>query len=107
MVKIPEDILIIVQDYIRALKREIPVDKVVLFGSYAKECSREDSDIDLAVFSDYFEGMRRVDAIYYLLFKAADYDIDLQPLPFAKSDYYEQTGFAKEVLEDGFEIDVL
>ncbi|MBK8510760.1 MAG: nucleotidyltransferase domain-containing protein [Saprospiraceae bacterium] len=42
-------------DEIRAIG--IPLDKVILFGSYAKHEQRDDSDIDLALFSKYFSGI--------------------------------------------------
>jgi predicted nucleotidyltransferase len=34
----------------------IPLQRVVLFGSYARGEQREDSDIDVALFSDVFSG---------------------------------------------------
>jgi len=106
MAQVPEGIKQIVENYIRQLKKEIPVEKVVLFGSYAKGDYHKDSDVDLAIFSDYFDGMRRVDGINYLLLRAMEYDIDLEPLPFTKADYIEKSGFAREVLKEGIEINV-
>ncbi|WP_356711834.1 nucleotidyltransferase domain-containing protein [Paenibacillus sp. CECT 9249] len=41
------------------ISSEIPVKKAVLFGSYAKGTFDEESDVDLAVFSDYFEDKSR------------------------------------------------
>jgi uncharacterized protein len=104
MAQIPEGIKKVIEDYIRELKKEIPIEKAVLFGSYAKGNQHNDSDVDLAVFSDYFDGMRRVDGINYLLLRAMEYDIDIEPLPFTKADYFDQNGFAKEVLKEGIEI---
>lgn len=106
MAQVPEGIKQIVEDYIRKLKKEIPIEKAVLFGSYAKGKQHNDSDVDLAIFSDYFNGMRRVDGINYLLLRAVEYDIDLEPLPFTKADYSEKGGFAREVLKEGVEITV-
>ena len=106
MAQIPEKIMREIEDYIRQLKKEISIDKVILFGSYAKGNYHKDSDVDLAIFSDYFDGMRRVDGIDYLLLRAMEYDIDLEPIPFTKSDYNEKSGFAREVLKEGIEITV-
>jgi uncharacterized protein len=39
----------------------IPVQKMVLFGSYAKGNPTENSDIDVAIWSQYFEGNRLLD----------------------------------------------
>jgi uncharacterized protein len=106
MAQVPESIKQIVEAYIKKLRKEIPLEKVILFGSYAKGNYHNDSDIDLAIFSDYFNGMRRVDGINYLLLRAMEYDIDLEPLPFTKADYFEKSGFAREVLKEGIEIPI-
>lgn len=52
--KIPAKINKIVKDYIDVIKEEIPVSRVVLFGSYAKGTARQGSDIDIAVVSNKF-----------------------------------------------------
>lgn len=57
MVKIPEAISEFIAEYLNDLRQEIPVEKAVLFGSYAKGNYRKDSDVDLAIFSDFFKSM--------------------------------------------------
>lgn len=51
MANIPKNILEIIIKYIQELSKEISIDKVIIFGSYAKNCYNEDSDIDIAIFS--------------------------------------------------------
>jgi hypothetical protein len=46
----------IIEGFISRLMAEIPVDKVILFGSYGGGTPKEHSDIDLAVISDWFRG---------------------------------------------------
>jgi uncharacterized protein len=107
MVEIPKKIKKAVRNYVKELSRDIPIEKAVLFGSYAKGNFNKDSDIDLAIFSDYFKDMKRVDGIRFLLHKAIRYpDFDLQPVPFTISDYQERDDFVAEVLKDGIEINV-
>jgi len=65
MVKIPENIRQVVEDYLRDLSSEIPIERAFLFGSYAKGTYDKDSDIDLAIFSDNFLDMKRVESIKY------------------------------------------
>jgi uncharacterized protein len=60
MVKIPEAISEFIAEYLDDLRQEIPVEKAVLFSSYAKGNYRKDSDVDLAIFSDFFKSMDRV-----------------------------------------------
>lgn len=104
MVKIPENIRQVIVDYLRDLSLEIPIEKAILFGSYAKGKYDNDSDIDLAIFSDYFKDMNRVEGIKYLLKRARKYrGIDLEPISFTKEDYEERVGFAEEVIRHGIE----
>lgn len=107
MVKIPENIRNVVEDYLKELSSEIKIDKAILFGSYAKGNYGVDSDIDLAIFSDSFKDMERVESIKYLLKRARKYrGVDLQPISFTKQDYEEQLGFAEEVLRTGIELSI-
>ena len=108
MDRIPESIQKAVKDYILKLSRDIPVKKVILFGSYARGTSNEHSDIDLAVFSDYFKNMNRVDGIHLLLLKTmdCDLDIDIEPQPFTMEEYNDPHGFVEEILKTGIEINI-
>ena len=102
---IPQEILSLTADYINKLKQKIPVEKVVLFGSYARGNYTEDSDVDLAVFSSAFNNMTRVeDGLTFLLMQALDYQIDIQPQPYTMKDYIERTGLVDEIIKTGIEI---
>lgn len=101
MAQIPKFIETILNDYIEHIKTEIPVDKVILFGSYAKGSFHEDSDLDVAVFSDYFKNMRTVDGIQFLILKARGYNIDIEPLAFTTKIYLEREGIVDEIIRTG------
>ena len=66
MDRISEPIQRIINEYINDLSKEIEIDKVILFGSYAKGDTHKYSDVDLAIFSDYFKGMSRIDGLHFL-----------------------------------------
>lgn len=104
MDRIPKSIQIIIKDYIENLSKEIVVDKAILFGSYAKGTTHKHSDVDLAIFSDYFKNMHRVDGTHFLLLNAMDYDIDLEPQPFTIEDYQRPNGLVEEIIKTGIEI---
>lgn len=102
MVKLPENIRDIVEDYLEELSSEIKIDKAILFGSYAKGNYGIDSDIDLAIFSDSFKDMDRIESIKYLLKRARKYrGVDLQPVSFTNEDYEERLGIVEDVLKTG------
>ena len=45
------------------LSKDIHIEKVIVFGSYANGNPHKYSDVDIAIFSDYFKNMNRVDGI--------------------------------------------
>ncbi len=74
-------------------------------GLMSMSITPEDSDVDLAIFSDYFEGTPRIEGIKFLLSRARKYSsMDFQPTPFTYRDYLEKDGFVAEVLRKGVEI---
>lgn len=104
---IPQEVLNITAEYIYKLNQQIPVEKAILFGSYAKGNYSIDSDVDLAIFSPVFENMTRVDGLTFLLMQALGYKIDIQPQPFTMKDYIEKTGLVDEILKTGVEIKIV
>jgi len=104
MAPIPKEVLLATNEYINKLKKQIPVSKVILFGSYAKGNFTKYSDIDLAVFSSAFEKMSRFDGTTFLLLQALEYKIDIQPQPYTMQDYYEHIGLLDDILKTGIEI---
>lgn len=106
MVRIPESVQTVIKNYVSNLTREIDVGKVILFGSWAKGSMHDQSDVDLAIFSDYFEGVNRIDGIQFLVLRAMDYNIDIEPQAFTMDDYKEPIGIVEEILKTGIEIPV-
>jgi predicted nucleotidyltransferase len=87
----------------------MPVDRVYLYGSYAKGCATEFSDVDICIFLRDFGDKRRFDILYELLGVArrCNYvynDIFIEPNVFESSDLYDDNPFVKEVLRTGIEI---
>lgn len=63
------------------LKKEIPVAKILLFGSYAKGNYRKDSDIDVLVVSPYFKEGNYISHMQYLFRAASKVSSRLEPIP--------------------------
>lgn len=107
MVKIPREVEGVIKDYLKELGSDISIEKAILFGSYAKGNYGEDSDIDLAIFSDYFKDISQINGIRYLLKRTRNYKgLDIQAIPFVKEDYEKQIDFAKEIILTGIEINL-
>ena len=93
-----------VKCYADEVRRNIPVEKVVLYGSYAAGRARDDSDVDVCFFLTDFGDKERYDIIVILLTFASKYDLYIEPNAFEVSDLYTDNPFVKEVLRTGIEI---
>ncbi|MCX6155306.1 MAG: nucleotidyltransferase domain-containing protein [Candidatus Kapabacteria bacterium] len=104
MVEISDKIReIVIKFILEAKKDNISIDQAILFGSYAKGTNHEYSDIDLAVVSDNFEGIRFFDNVK-LINAALKSSIDLETHPYRPEDFKEDNPFVKEILEYGVRI---
>lgn len=97
------DLNMVISEFVSLVSDEFPLNEVYLFGSYARGNAREYSDIDLAIVSDKFEGIRFFDKQKlnkYLL--KSSYDIEVHP--FKTEDFTIENPFVKEILETGVKI---
>lgn len=107
MVKIPSNIINIIENFIKLLKEEnIIIEKVILFGSYAKGNYRDDSDIDLAIISPNFKEEDCIENMTLLLCKANILKADIQTIPFSVEEYNNPKGLMEEILNTGIELQV-
>jgi len=96
----------VLSSYVAEVKKEMPIDKAYLFGSYAKGNPREDSDLDVCFFSDYFEDKWVIDVGVELLRIAEKYNkiIEIEPHTFATSELNDDNPFIQEILRTGIEL---
>ncbi len=104
MVQVPDTIKKTIQKYLRELKRNnIPVQRAILFGSYARGNFHALSDIDLALVSSIFKGDRIEDrAIIRAITLSVSSEIEV--VPFHPKDFNRRNPFAKEILQHGIEM---
>jgi len=95
-----------VQQYIADVKKAMPIDKVYLYGSYAKGTQQKNSDVDICFFSKAFESKRSLDVLTELFYLKIQYDKDIliEPNAFPVSEMYNDNPFVKEILRTGREI---
>lgn len=88
---------------IEAKKFNINILKVFLFGSQANGTAHDWSDIDLAVVSDDFQGMRFYDNEKIMRAKLnTSYDLEIHP--FRPEDFTDDNPFVLEILKTGIRI---
>jgi predicted nucleotidyltransferase len=90
-----------VKAYSTLLKDYFPLEKVYLFGSYAKDSYRADSDIDVAIVVSHIEG--DYFSIHPLLWKLRrQIDDRIEPILIERD--RDNTGFLSEIQKHGIEI---
>jgi predicted nucleotidyltransferase len=96
----------VVEQYVSDVRRAMPIDKAVLYGSYAKGTATKYSDVDICFFSRTFENKRDVEVIADLLGLARKYyqRVCFEPNVFPTSEIDNDNPFVKEVLRTGREI---
>ncbi len=104
MVESRDKIEKIIKNYIRTLEEHnINIDKVYLFGSYARNTAVEDSDIDIAVVSNNFSGDRFSDRRLVVPLRRK-IDRRLEPVPYRTEHFESSDPLVFEILKDGIQI---
>jgi predicted nucleotidyltransferase len=94
-----------ISGYVSDVKNAMSIDRVFLFGSYAKGTANDDSDIDLCFFSSEFENKPPIDILRQLCRLTISYrDVDIEPHGFPTSELQNDNPFVKEILRTGREI---
>lgn len=104
MVKVPDKIKSIIERYLVLLsENNIQIKNAYLFGSYARGNNNEWSDIDIAIVSDAFEGVRIKDRDKIRNITLA-VSSNLEVLPFNPKDFSLENPLAKEIIETGISL---
>lgn len=98
MAEVPDKIIDVIKKFIaEAEKLNIKFQRVVLFGSYANNSYKDWSDIDLAIVSDDFEGIRFYDNLK-LSMAIINSDVKIETHPFLPEEFNEENPFVREIL---------
>lgn len=95
----------LIESYVADVKRAMPIDRTLLFGSFAQGRATEYSDVDICFFSRSFEQRCRVDVLTELLGIARKYhDICIEPAVFPTAELYGDNPFVREIISSGKEL---
>ena len=104
MAQVPNHILSIVNRYLAAVEQHgIHLQQAILFGSYANGRYTEWSDIDVALVSNDFQGIRFYDR-EKLSQPTLQIDARIDPLPYRTKDFTAENFFVQEILKTGVKI---
>ena len=91
-------IIKIAKQYAQKVREYMPVDMVILYGSYARGTAQKTSDIDIAVVVDKFKGdYLKVSADLFGLVR--DVNIRIEPVLLCRS--MDKSGFLESVTRHG------
>ena len=94
----------IIKRYIKVIiENNVKIDKLYLFGSYAKGCAQDDSDIDIAIISRNFKGDRFLDRRLIVPLRRK-IDRRIEPIPYRPEDFKESDPLVSEIVRNGIEI---
>ena len=80
------------------------IERVYLFGSYAKGKSTADSDIDVALIFTNLDDSKRFDIQVQLMMLAAQIDSRIEPHPISHDDFNSGNPFVVEIKKTGIEV---
>lgn len=104
MAQVSDKIIEIIKKFANeAVIDKINISEIILFGSYAKGNYNEWSDIDIAVISSDFEGIRLFDNKKIRKAKLKS-SIDLETHPYRPEDFTLENPFVQEILSYGIRI---
>jgi len=103
VVKTATDVRDIIRCYVDKPKRDIKVQRVILYGSYARGKPREESDIDIAVISDDFAKTSWVQRQELLGVRMLGCDTHLAPIGYTFQEYVhpQENPFLEEIIRTG------
>lgn len=102
--KIPLRIRRLVAAYLRELERgaHLPIERAIIYGSYAKGRQHEWSDVDLCIISSRFRN--RSQAIDYLFRRRAPNFSEISPIGFPPRDFTPGDPLVAEIQRYGIRV---
>src|SRR3972149_3444312 len=102
MARAEDQIRAAVREYVRALRPAVRVQEVILYGSYVSGQAREESDIDIAVLSDDFAEMSKLEVIQVLAHRRIHCDSMLMPVGYTPEQFDDpDNAFTREIARTG------
>lgn len=91
-----------ISQYITALKDQIIVEKVILYGSWANGIPHEYSDIELAIFSPDF-GKSKLRELQFLSKMSWKVNTSIEAIPYSSDKLFsnDPSSFVSEILKTG------
>lgn len=97
----------VIKQYISTVSKEQPrLVAAYLFGSYARNNQRADSDIDIALVIENLSENERFDIQVRLMVLASKLDTRIEPHPISNKDMLAGNPFAAEIQRTGIKLEI-
>ena len=96
-----------IKDFLKRLKEEYSIKKVILFGSRARGDNFKDSDYDMIIVSDDFQGVFFTKRIANLYRFWKFYPLEIEPLCYTIKEFKKKSkeyGIVQQAIKEGIEI---
>jgi predicted nucleotidyltransferase len=105
---IPKKVNKEIERYVNVLRKDnLPISKVILFGSYAKGTQKKWSDIDLCIVSPKFKNTYSAMQYLWLKRKIQDVDYAIEPVGFSPTDFSDKyDSLIQEIKKTGIQIKI-
>lgn len=103
MLRTDQEVKELAMTYLELVSKAFFIQKMYLFGSYAKQSATQDSDIDIALVSNDFEGIP-YESLLKILFKMArNVDPIIEVIPLNKDEFEnpDQGSVAVDIKKEG------
>ena len=91
-------------NFVNEVRMKYPVDKAMLFGSYAKGCATKHSDVDVCFFMGYDGASSFDNGVDILGISSKYHRLDIEPRIYSTSEIERGNPFVMEILKTGIEI---
>ncbi len=85
------------------LKAGVPVEKIILFGSYALKKANDNSDIDLAIILKDIKDDRFTTRLRLMKY-CREFDEVIEPNPFLNKEFNKRNPFVSEIIKNGITV---
>ena len=92
----------LVEEYAKLVVSNMVVNKIILYGSYARGDFRKDSDIDVAIIINSDSNV--FDLMVELMMLTQNIDLRIEPHPIKVKDFEEGNPFVQEIIETGIKV---
>lgn len=105
---IPKKVKKEIEKYVKVLKADnLPISKVILFGSYAKGTQNKWSDIDLCIISPKFKDAFKTMQYLWIRREIKDVNYAIEPVGFSPKDFNnEYDSLIHEIKTTGTQVQV-